>query len=153
MVPFRKVPVPLEIQEMELAPVAFAPVIKIELLQVVASGPAKAVATGTTVKVRLSLTEVRQGAIGVPVRVSTTLPLVASATLGVYTGLVMLGLSNVPVPDVVHVNKDIFEAVAPTTANVPLEQMDPLPPAFTTGTGYKLMRITSDELMAHGAIA
>jgi len=101
---FTKEPVPLEVHNMLDVLETDAPdAVKLSLEQIVEFPPALAVGIGLIVNVFVSVTVLAiHKPIPVPVNVNVTDPAVLSAALGVYVGVKVVPLANVPVPLVLH---------------------------------------------------
>ena len=114
--------------------VALAPLtVNVAFAQIVADGPALAVAEGVIVRTRVLVTLPEQGATGYAVRVRVAPPLRISRALGVYTVASCVAFEKVPVPLDDQSVDAAWVTLAPIVRKVLPWQMRPAGPAMTTG--------------------
>ena len=99
--------------------------------------------SSVSVKVMVSEVELQTPSL-YPVRVRVTVPVEKSSVLGIYSAFKLVGSSNVPVPDVVHMSDVVWlvEAVDKEIAEVP-SHISKSRPASTLGSGEKMTSIES----------
>ena len=155
VVPFVNTPLPLVVQFIP-APVlvAVAPVMDTPpaFEQAVWLLPAFAVGVPTIVNTFVDVA-LAHGELPTAVSVNVTLPAVISAALGVYVGVNVVPLVNVPVPLVPQLTLAWLVALAPVMlTEAELVHMDWLPPA-TAVAALDIVNVLVDEALAQGETA
>ena len=115
----------------------------------VALPPADTVAAGLIVNT-IEFVTTPQGPTGsFEVIVNVTVPAAISAADGVYTGVVILGLLNVPVPEVVQVTNVVLPPIVPANVKVLPAHIEFAGPALTVAAGF-IVKVIDEATATHG---